>query len=198
MSYLVKEIFYSIQGEGINCGRPALFIRFAGCNLRCTVKSQGFDCDTDFFDGDMMSIGEMDEAIHSTLFGKRPSLVVLTGGEPLLQVDKAMLSYLRDKGFEIAVETNGTRSIPSGIDWVCVSPKRRSKIVVEKADELKYVLAAGQKPFDVPVKARWKLISPAFRGMEPDPDAIAWCRDYVLAHPEYRLSLQVHKLIGGK
>jgi organic radical activating enzyme len=205
MKYSINEIFYSIQGEGMNAGRPAIFVRFSGCNLKCVLAEQGFDCDTNFERGSLMTLESIEDAAWRE-FGGQPGsdpawpnglLMVLTGGEPSLQLDRHFLSYFQSRGFEVAIETNGTRPLPEGLNWICVSPKRGTEIVVRFADEVKYVLAAGQEPWNVPnLGSTWQLISPAFKGLQPDDEAIKWCLEYVKRNPQYRLSIQLHKIIG--
>ena len=198
MTYTVKEIFHTIQGEGANLGRPAIFIRFAGCNLwsgreedRATAACRF--CDTDFVGGRKFRTARdlANEAV-SLWVGRNP-FVVLTGGEPLLQVDDFLLGSLILRGAEIAVETNGTQTIPPGIDWVCVSPKAGAPLVVTTANELKLVYPQpGLDPeslLEFPCDHRW--LSPM---AGPDlarntAEAAAYC----LAHPQWRLAIQAHK-----
>jgi organic radical activating enzyme len=194
--YRVKEIFYSIQGEGHRMGTPAVFVRFAGCNLNCSVEGgQGFDCDTDFRGGVPYSLLELMKEICSL---SRGGWVILTGGEPLLQVDDLLIRELHRAAFEIAVETNGTVECPRGLDWVAVSPKRGVKIRPQVADELRIVLAAGEQPWIAEdIHASHQFLSPAFKGQEVDPAAVTWCVEQVRRYPlTWRLSIQLHKLIG--
>lgn len=197
MSYTVNEIFYSLQGEGVRAGEASVFVRFAGCNLRCSMEPGplspgGWDCDTDHEHGKKMSIGELFETCETEGNGCR--WVVLTGGEPALQLDHLLLEVLRTR-FHIAIETNGTIELPSwGLDWITVSPKQTERrIVVEYADEVKYVMAAGQELPLATVRARHKLLSPAARGAEVDPAALGWCICKVKENPGWRLSVQQHK-----
>lgn len=209
MAYAVKEIFYTLQGEGRNAGRAAVFCRFTGCNLwsgreedRATAACRF--CDTDFVGmdgpggGRFVSATVLAEAIAAEwpAAAGGPRFVVLTGGEPLLQVDAALTTALHEAGFEIAVETNGTVPLPPGIDWVCVSPKAGNPLVVTQGDELKLVYPqAGAEPalfeglgFD------HFLLSPMDDPRRPDHTeaAVAYC----LQHPRWRLSLQTHKFLG--
>lgn len=210
--YSVKEIFYTLQGEGANTGRAAVFCRFAGCNLwsgreadRATAVCQF--CDTDFVgtSGDgggkfseaadlAQACAAMAGAAHS-LDGPR-LLAVLTGGEPMLQVDAALIDALHEHNFEIAIETNGTHAVPRSIDWICVSPKANADLVQTSGDELKLVYPqAALMPADV------AELDFAFRYLQPMDGpaqaaniqaAIAYCQ----ANPDWRLSLQTHKITG--
>jgi 7-carboxy-7-deazaguanine synthase len=192
MSYAVKEIVKTLQGEGAQAGRPAVFCRFAGCNLACSF------CDTDFTGGQSYVSAELlVEAIEQTWQGGRDHrFVVLTGGEPLLQVDGTLIEQLHTRGFEIAVETNGMFEAPAGIDWLCVSPKSRDGLKLDHGDELKLVYPQD----DVPPEAFAHL---AFRRFSLQPmdgpalaDNTARAIAYCLAHPQWQLSLQTHKYLG--
>lgn len=208
MSYAVKEIYYTIQGEGAQTGRPAVFCRFAGCNLwsgreedRASAVCQF--CDTDFVGidgpggGRFATAEQLADAIAQTWTGERTSqLVVCTGGEPLLQLDSPLIDALHQREFAIAIETNGTVPVPPGIDWVCVSPKANAPLVVETGDELKLVY-----PQEGAAPERFAGLGFRHFFLQPmdGPDqqrnirlAIAYC----LRHPQWRLSLQTHKLIG--
>ena len=207
MAYSVKEIFYSLQGEGRNAGRPAVFCRFSGCNL-WTGREQDRStavctfCDTDFVGTDGLGGGRFADADQladaiSCMWGDDRSdrFVVLTGGEPLLQVDDSLIDALHSAGFEIAVETNGTLAPPGGIDWLCVSPKVLP-LVVESGDELKLVYPNPRlepENFD-------HLAFDHFLLQPLDGPAVAESTqaavDYCLAHPKWRLSLQTHKQLG--
>lgn len=209
MSYAVKEIFYTLQGEGRNAGRAAVFCRFAGCNLwsgreadraaaACTF------CDTDFIGMDGAGGGRfadaaalaaaVDAAWDAPREGHR--LVVLTGGEPLLQVDAPLIGALHDLGFEIAVETNGTIAPPAGIDWLCVSPKGSAPLAVSHGDELKLVYPQpNARPSDFEhLPFRHRLLQP-LDGPDATANAAATVA-YCLANPSWRLSLQTHKHLG--
>ncbi len=208
MSYVVKEIFYTLQGEGLQAGRPAVFCRFAGCNLwsgleedRATAACRF--CDTDFVGTDgpgggrFAAAAALAEAIRATwpARGSRP-FVVCTGGEPLLQLDAALVDALHRAGFEIAIETNGTRLPPPGLDWVCVSPKAGAELVLRRGDELKLVYP--QEGIDPEELTSLDFRTFFLQPMDgPDVErntrlALAYC----LAHPPWRLSLQRHKLWG--
>ena len=207
MSYAVKEIYYTLQGEGANAGRPAVLLRFAGCNLwsgreedRATAQCDF--CDTDFVGTDGPGGGRFDSsealarAVSAAWPGSAGRFVVCTGGEPLLQLDEPLTAALHRAGFEIAIETNGTLLPPAGVDWVCVSPKAGVELVLRRGDELKLVFPQEGiapeslegldfrhwflQPMDGPHRARNTEL------------AVRYC----LAHPRWRLSLQTHKLVG--
>ncbi len=198
MSYSVKEIFYSLQGEGFHAGRPAVFCRFAGCNLSCSF------CDTDIVGTDGPGGGRYGdpETLARRLADAWPAgspavrpFLVLTGGEPLLQVDRPLLQALRQGGFETAVETNGTIIPPPGIDWTCVSPKGEADLVVTGGDELKLVYPQeGVDP------RRFEGLDFTHFFLQPldGPAGDANRRlavEYCLEHPCWRLSLQLHKYL---
>jgi len=206
--YTVKEIFYTLQGEGANAGRAAVFCRFAGCNLwtgrerdRATAVCRF--CDTDFVGvgpdgGRFATADDLADAVAARWpagAGGRP-LVVCTGGEPLLQLDEAAVAALRARGFEVAVETNGTQAPPPGLDWICVSPKIGAPFVLDRGDELKLVYPQeGGDP------ARFAGLSFSHFFLQPmdGPDAAANTERaiaYCLAHPQWRLSVQTHKVVG--
>lgn len=226
MPYAVKEVYYTLQGEGVHSGRPAVFLRFSGCNLwsgREEDRSKAVCrfCDTDFFGTDgpgggrFEAAGPLADAVLDTWerreapefmtvaaprIGDLPwpprPFVVCTGGEPLLQLDEALISALRLRGFSIAVETNGTISVPQGLDWICVSPKAGTTLQVKKGDELKLVYPqSGAAPESF---ARLDFAHFSLQPMD-GPDRGAHTRAavaYCLAHPHWRLSLQTHKLLG--
>ena len=209
MTYTVKEIFYTLQGEGTHSGRPAVFCRFSGCNLwtgreedRATAICTF--CDTDFFGvgpdgGKFRSADDLADAVASrwpSLNGHGQRFVVCTGGEPLLQLDEAAIAAFHARGFEVAVETNGTLEPPTSLDWVCVSPKAGAETILRRGDELKLVYpqeGAGPEAFEADAFAQFFL-----QPMDgPDLDrntqmAIEYCLD----HPQWKLSLQTHKLTG--
>ena len=210
MTYAVKEIFYTLQGEGANAGRPAVFCRFAGCNLWTGREADRADavcrfCDTDFVGTDGPGGGKFGtaEQLATAVAAAWPRadaaarpLVVCTGGEPLLQLDPPLIEALHAAGFEIAVETNGTVAAPAGIDWLCVSPKADAPLVIDAGDELKLVFPqAGADP------ERYAGLRFARFFLQPmdGPDREANTRAalaYCLTHPRWRLSLQTHKLLG--
>lgn len=206
--YTVKEIFYTLQGEGVHAGRPAVFCRFAGCNLwtgreqdRATATCTF--CDTDFVGvgpdgGRFATAADLAAAVRARWpagGGGRP-YVVCTGGEPLLQLDAEAVAALHAAGFEVAVETNGTQPAPPGIDWTCVSPKATAPLVLTEGDELKLVYPQPDAPPE-----RFERLHFRHFSLQPmdGPDvashtaaAVAYC----LAHPQWRLSLQTHKQLG--
>ena len=212
MSYGVKEIFYTLQGEGANAGRAAVFCRFAGCNLwsghevdrstaGCTL------CDTDFVGTDGEGGGRFDSVtqVADAVAARWPAeagprkarqLVVLTGGEPLLQLDEPLVEELHARNFEVAVETNGTLAAPAGLDWVCVSPKAGADLVLTTADEIKLVFPqAGAEPCRYESLAfRHHFLQPRAGPSLAENTALAV--RYCLEHPLWRLSLQTHKILG--
>jgi 7-carboxy-7-deazaguanine synthase (Cx14CxxC type) len=209
MTYAVKEIFYTLQGEGANTGRPAVFCRFAGCNLWNGREEDRHDavcqfCDTDFVGLDGPGGGRFGSAEELAVAVARqwpansatPRFVVCTGGEPLLQLDERLLAALHHEGFEVAVETNGTQPPPRGIDWLCVSPKAGADLVVRAGDELKLVFPQqGLEPSDVEgLEFRHFFLQP-MDGPHRDANTAA-ALQYCLTHPRWRLSLQTHKLLG--
>ncbi len=190
--YRINEIFYSVQGEGVRAGCPSFFVRFSRCNLLCTVETHGFDCDTEFESGHDMSAKE----IMTELARLSPDCrwIVLTGGEPALQVDDSLIEALHGAGYRLAIETNGTMELPSGLDWITVSPKVPEDALRQRqADEVKYVRAVGQGIPQTVVQARHYLISPAFDGDRVDSETMEWCLDLVRRHPTWRISVQQHK-----
>ena len=208
MTYTVKEMFYTLQGEGFHAGRPAVFCRFAGCNLwtgreqdRATAVCTF--CDTDFIgvgpDGGKFATAE---ALAEAVAARWPAgaggtpFVVCTGGEPLLQLDVAAIAALHARGFEVAVETNGTQPVPAGLDWVCVSPKAGAELAVAGGDELKLVF-----PQDLARPERFAGLEFRHFFLQPmdGPEvaaATAGAVAYCLAHPQWRLSFQTHKALG--
>jgi 7-carboxy-7-deazaguanine synthase (Cx14CxxC type) len=209
MSYAVKEIFYTLQGEGLNAGRPAIFCRFAGCNLwsgeekdRATAVCRF--CDTEFVGVDGENGGKFADAaalcraiaVHAPPPPAPRPMIVLTGGEPALQVDQALVDALHRGGFTVAIETNGTVPLQAAPDWVCVSPKAATELAVRGGDELKLVYRQAEalperfealafrhfllQPMDGPDRERFTA------------EAVEYCK----AHPQWRLSLQTHKILG--
>jgi 7-carboxy-7-deazaguanine synthase (Cx14CxxC type) len=210
MAYKVKEIFYSLQGEGAHTGRPAVFCRFSGCNLwsgnvEDRPRSSCPYCDTDFVgtDGprggvfsDARELAAAASALFPTSGPRIKRLLVATGGEPLLQLDEALIAAFHDAGLEIAVETNGTLPVPAGIDWVCVSPKAGAGLFVRAGDELKLLFPQdGVDPEDYgDLDFRHFFLQPLDGPRIKAHTALAV--NYCLRHPHWRLSLQTHKILG--
>lgn len=209
MTYSVKEIFYTLQGEGLQAGRPAVFCRFAGCNLWSGRESDRSSavckfCDTEFvgtdgtLGGKYRSASALSEQIASLwpTTVMRDRFVVLTGGEPLLQVDEALVEALHQVGFVVAVETNGTIKAPPGIDWICMSPKAGAQVVQTHGQELKLVYPqVGLLPGSVEHLAFEHFLLQPMDGPAREANteaALAFCQ----ANPGWRLSLQLHKLLG--
>jgi 7-carboxy-7-deazaguanine synthase (Cx14CxxC type) len=214
--YTVKELFPTLQGEGAHAGRAAVFCRFAGCNLwsgreedRATAVCQF--CDTDFVGSDGFGGGKFEnanalaDAIESswcsTSAGPQQRYVVFTGGEPLLQLDEDLITALHQKGFAVAIETNGTIKVPKGVDWVCVSPKAGSELIVLQADELKLVIPQSNHQQLEKLMARFEGMDYRNRFLQPMDGhnlksntelAVSLCQK----RPLWRLSIQSHKLIG--
>lgn len=207
--YSVKEIFYTLQGEGAQTGRPAVFCRFAGCNLWSGRESDRASaicqfCDTDFVgtDGVLGAKYESAQALATVIDAQWPTAgaalkkyVVCTGGEPLLQLDADLIDALHARGFEVAIETNGTLPVPDGVDWVCVSPKQGSEQVVDQGDEIKVVIPQASQNL-----AHYETMKFTYFFLQPmdGPDkekhtqlAIDTCK----RHPQWRLSIQTHKLL---
>jgi 7-carboxy-7-deazaguanine synthase (Cx14CxxC type) len=209
VTYSVKEVFYTLQGEGQQAGRPAVFCRFAGCNLWTGREADRAGavcrfCDTDFVGTDGTGGGKFDsaEALAAHVAGFWPEgsagdrFVVCTGGEPLLQLDAPLIAALHARGFEIAVESNGTIAAPEGIDWLCISPKAGAPLVQARGDELKVVVP--QPGLDL---AALEALPFAHHRVQPmDGPAVqantAWAVQWCLDHPRWKLSLQTHKLLG--
>ena len=210
MTYSVKELYYTLQGEGANTGRPAVFCRFAGCNLWSGLEKDRDTavcrfCDTDFVGTDgpgggkfatPTALAQAARTLWPAGDGSATPLIVCTGGEPLLQLDAPLLAAFHDVGFEVAIETNGTLAAPEGVDWVCVSPKADAPLVLKAGDELKLVYPqTGAEPAD------YERLDFDHFFLQPmdGPDVarnIELAADYCRRHPHWRLSLQTHKLIG--
>ena len=211
MSYAVKEIFYSLQGEGAYTGRPAVFCRFAGCNLWSGREEDRLSaicqfCDTDFVGTDGFGGGRFQSAFElatavaaawpTPRTARSRPFVVCTGGEPLLQLDEDLVAAFHECGFEVAIETNGTRLPPRGIDWICVSPKAGAELVLRTGHELKLVFPQGgaEPTRFAQLDFRYFFLQP-MDGPERERNtqlAVHYC----LEHPQWRLSLQTHKLLG--
>jgi 7-carboxy-7-deazaguanine synthase (Cx14CxxC type) len=211
VSYTVKEIFYSLQGEGFYAGRPAVFCRFAGCNLWSGLEEDrstaacGF-CDTDFLGTNGPGGGRFESAIDLAQAAscawpasEEPGIrkfLVLTGGEPLLQLDQPLLQAFHQKSFEVAVETNGTLMPPPGIDWTCVSPKAGTDIILRKGDELKLVYPQPniEPALFEHMEFRHFFLQPLDGPSRDENTSLAV--KYCLTHPRWRLSFQIHKYLG--
>jgi 7-carboxy-7-deazaguanine synthase len=208
VSYAVKEIFLTLQGEGAHAGRAAVFCRFAGCNLwsgreedRASATCQF--CDTDFVgtDGTLGNRYASADALAAAIAGQWTGddcnrYVVLTGGEPLLQIDGPLITALHARGFAIAVETNGTIEAPEGLDWICVSPKAGARLVLRRGHELKLVYPqAGAEPENFAGFAFERFSLQPMDGPDVAANA-ARAVDYCLRHPQWRLSVQTHKSLG--
>jgi 7-carboxy-7-deazaguanine synthase (Cx14CxxC type) len=206
MTYAVKEMFLTLQGEGMQAGRRAVFARLAGCNLWSGREADRADarcrfCDTDFVGTDGANGGRYTAAALAAKAaglwggGERP-LVVVTGGEPTLQLDAALIDALHGAGFEIAIETNGTLPVPAGIDWICVSPKAGTDVVQRTGNELKLVWP--QDGIDPETLRGWAFDHFLIQPMDCADAAAARAAAiaYVMAHPGWRLGLQTHKLLG--
>jgi 7-carboxy-7-deazaguanine synthase (Cx14CxxC type) len=210
MSYAVKEIFHTLQGEGAQAGRAAVFCRFAGCNLWSGREADRAAaicnfCDTDFVGVDGPGGGKFEsaQALAAAVAEKWPAkssagkrFVVCTGGEPLLQIDKSLIDALHACDFEIAVETNGTMAAPAGIDWVCVSPKAGTELVQRSGDELKLVYPQAEAhPSEFLTLAFKHFFLQPMDGPRREENTELALR-YCLDHPQWRLSLQTHKILG--
>jgi 7-carboxy-7-deazaguanine synthase (Cx14CxxC type) len=205
MGYVVKEVFATLQGEGANAGRAAVFCRFTGCNLWSGREEQRANaicrfCDTDFVGTDGPGGGHFADAValaeHVADRAGKTRFVVCTGGEPLLQLDAALIDALHARDFEIAIETNGTVPVPIGIDWVCVSPKAEAELVVTRGNELKLIFR--QEGGEPERYAHLRFAHFFLQPMDgPDREAhTAAAIEYCLAHPHWRLSVQTHKYLG--
>ena len=217
MPYAVKELFYTLQGEGAQAGSPAVFCRFAGCNLwtgreedRATAVCKF--CDTDFFGVDGVNGGKFgtaealaqraaevwdgDDGTRCQERTDRSALIVCTGGEPLLQLDPPLIEAFHANGFRVAVETNGTQTAPAGLDWICVSPKADAPLTLRSGDELKLVYPqAGGEPERYDALPFQHFFLQPMDGPDRERNT-ALALKYCLAHPRWRLSLQTHKLLG--
>lgn len=211
MAYSVKEIYYTLQGEGANTGRAAVFCRFAGCNLWTGREEDRAEavcnfCDTDFVGTDGPGGGRFASAIElaqavsanwrAPLLARARPLVVCTGGEPLLQLDEELVTALHSFGFEIAIETNGTKFPPLGIDWICVSPKAGAELILSSGHELKLIFPQkGAEPERFDKLHFQNFFLQPMDGPARDENTRLAIR-YCLEHPQWRLSLQTHKLLG--
>lgn len=188
----VNDIFYSVQGEGAYSGTPAVFVRFSGCNLRCPF------CDTDFKEYEEMDGREILARVQE--LSEECRFVVLTGGEPTLQVDGCFVELLHNKGYFVAMETNGTNKIPAGVDWVTCSPKvpfvGNGKLAIDECDELKLVFDGEFEPTDFGLRTSYHYLQPCDTGdKEKNKRIIAGLIDYVKENPRWRISLQAQKIL---
>jgi 7-carboxy-7-deazaguanine synthase len=196
--YRVNEVFLSIQGEGIRTGTANVFVRFAGCNLQCSqepgpASPGGFDCDTEFTSGRTVSLADLLAWIQTEAGDCR--WVILTGGEPGLQVNLELVDAIHSIGFAVAIETNGSVALPEGIDWITVSPKVAEHCIRQTtANEVKYVRCYGQALPKTCVTADHYLISPGFDGNQFNGNNYQWCIKLIKQNPKWRLSLQIHKV----
>jgi 7-carboxy-7-deazaguanine synthase (Cx14CxxC type) len=206
--YKIKEIYYTIQGEGFHTGRPAVFCRFSGCNLWSGLEKDRDKavcrfCDTDFWGMDGKNGGKYDKnTLADMILSLWPTsenknvFVVCTGGEPALQIDDELISCFHEHGIEMAIETNGTVDLPQGIDWVCVSPKADTDIIVTKGNEIKLVFPQKEN-----TPTQYESLDFDHFYLQPLDDEnqlqhIRDCVSYCLSHPKWKLSLQTHKFIG--
>jgi organic radical activating enzyme len=187
----VNEIFYSIQGEGARAGEPSIFIRLTGCDLKCTF------CDTEFASGKDMNL----VALRNHIAEWPCRWIVWTGGEPMLQLTEEVIAFFHEAGYKQAVESNGNHPIPRSLDWIVVSPKVAEHVVKRHnpkgVDELRYVRHAGH--MDVPhpaISAKHYFLSPIFDGFTPNAANVKHCMELALANPQWKISLQLHKIIG--
>ncbi len=191
MNLSINEIFYSLQGEGGRTGEASIFIRLSRCNLACSF------CDTDFEGGKSMTLPE----ILSEIEQYPCRWIIWTGGEPTLQLNEEAVTFFKQKGYKQAIETNGTRKVPAGIDYITCSPKRnfeQTKELIPEVDELRFPVAKGDSLPDISVlpKTNRYLLSPIFDEHQIVKENVAYCVELVLKNPRWALSLQTHKLIG--
>ncbi|MCJ8315303.1 MAG: 7-carboxy-7-deazaguanine synthase [Saccharospirillaceae bacterium] len=213
--YIIKEAFYSLQGEGAQTGRPSIFCRFASCNLWNGKESSRANsictfCDTDILGSDGINGGKfksetalVDNILSLWPCNETPAYIIFTGGEPALQLTQTLIDEFKSRNTILAIETNGTLELPSGIDWICVSPKGASNVIISKCDELKLVYPQNDalpEKFSH-IKAKKYYLSPKNPLNNDDiissqNDALTQCMDYCLAHPKWSLSLQTHKILN--
>lgn len=217
-TYVIREVFHSLQGEGARAGSTNVFLRFAHCNLQCAIKTEGFNCDTDFHIGARRTIADIMGEIRSV--DETPGgcgWVIVTGGEPTLQYDDEIRYALQRQGYDVAIETNGTHPLKGSVDYLAVSPKPGHPCVLPNADECRIVLKVGQVPdaaqLEMASRSERLFISPAFFAPDAEriaawngqhhlfvdllmPDSIRWCIDYVKKNPRFSLSIQQHKILG--
>ena len=191
MSLIINEIFYSLQGEGGRTGEASVFIRLSKCNLACSF------CDTDFEFGKSMALDE----IYAEISSYPCRWIIWTGGEPTLQLNEEIVAFFKDKGYRQAIETNGTRRVPSGIDYITCSPKQqfeKVRTLIPEVDELRFPIAKGDSLPDISILPKTKkyFLSPIFDDLQIIPENVDYCIELVKQNPVWSLSLQTHKLIG--
>jgi organic radical activating enzyme len=191
MNLKVNEIFYSLQGEGGRTGEASIFVRLSGCNLTCDF------CDTDFAFGEIISV----EEILNRISVHPCKWIIWTGGEPTLQLTDEITAFFKSKGYMQAIETNGTHSVPTGIDYITCSPKKnfeKIKKLIPEVDELRFPIKKGDVLPDIQIlpKAKKYLLSPIFEGDHIIPENVNYCIRLIMDNPQWALSLQTHKLIG--
>jgi len=195
-TYVVNEIFYSLQGEGRKAGTPMVFVRFADCNLRCSLTNAGFNCDTEFMSGRELGVEQILRECEQ--LNPKKGWMLLTGGEPGLQLDEGFITEVHRAGWKLAIETNGTVELPAGIDWVCVSPKSAEHTIKQRtANEVKYVRRHGMALPETSIAADHYLISPAFQADGTvDRHDLEWCMKLLKENPgTWSLAVQYHKLL---
>jgi 7-carboxy-7-deazaguanine synthase len=193
-AYQINDIYYTVQGEGKRAGNPSLFVRFSGCNQTCMVETHNFDCDTEFVSGRKLTGEEI--AAELVALNSHCQWVVCTGGEPGLQLDRALVDLFHTHCYQVAIETNGSIEVDGlGLDWITVSPKVAEHAIRQRtASEVKYVRGYGQAIPKTVVMAQHYLISPAFDGDMVAPRTLAWCIQLVKDNPQWSLSVQQHKM----
>jgi 7-carboxy-7-deazaguanine synthase len=198
--FMVNEIFYSIQGEGTLTGVPMVFVRFAKCNLRCSVRNiAGFNCDTDFEGYMRLTTDEIIERVR-VLGGDACEWILLTGGEPTLQIDERFVEQLHREGYKVGIETNGTNKVPNEVDHITVSPKSAEHTIEQRScDDLKLVRSHGQVLGFDGISATHRLVSVPFNAQSRfKREDLEWCLDLVKKNRGWRLSLQTHKFLGER
>ena len=205
MKYKINNVFFSIQCEGAQAGTPMVFVRFTGCNMRCDLAPApqspgGFMCDTEFESGELVELDEIHRMVFEACWqgdSCRCNWIICTGGEPALQVDDAFIDFFHEKGFKIAIETNGTKQLSGKFDWITVSPKVAEHCLKQlNADEVKYVRSANQSIPKTRVEATHKYLSPAFHGGTLPEENIKNCVDLVKKHPDWKLCVQYQNFLN--
>ncbi len=198
MELIISEIFYSLQGEGARVGTPTIFIRVQGCKAKYACYASGIKCDTEFESGKRWSLENIHEWVLKN--GNGCKEITWTGGEPTDQLTEEIIEWFHDKGFYQAIETSGLNPVPKGVDFICVSPKVAEHIIKKNfpngVDELRYVRHSGQHIPNPQIKAKHYWISPHFDGQYINTDNLKHCINLCLQHPQWKLSIQTHKLIN--